>query len=119
MATLALAAIAGFVLGAANASGYESLPLAVAPVGAPWERLSRGFAQTCAGAADGALYCWGQRTGTYGDGVAALPTRIEHAQPFTAFSAGGTHACAIGADSLAYCWGGNAWGQVGQVPSDP
>jgi alpha-tubulin suppressor-like RCC1 family protein len=110
---------AGFVLGVANASGYESLPLAVTPVGAPWERLSRGYGQTCAGAGDGALYCWGQRTGAFGEGVAALPTRIESGQPFTAFSAGGTHACAIGADSHAYCWGGNAWGQVGQLPSDP
>jgi alpha-tubulin suppressor-like RCC1 family protein len=110
---------AGFVLGVANANGYTSLPLEVAPAGAQWERLSRGFAQTCVGAADGALYCWGQRTGEHGDGVAALPTRIESGQPFTAFSAGGTHACAVGADSLAYCWGGNAWGQVGQPPSDP
>jgi len=110
---------AGFELGVATAVGYESLPLAVAPVGAQWQQLSRGYAQTCAGAGDGALYCWGQRTGAFGDGVAALPTRIESSQPFTAFSAGGTHACAIGADSLAYCWGGNAWGQVGRPPSDP
>ena len=107
------------MLGVANAVGYESLPLSVAPVGAQWQYLSRGYAQTCAGAGDGALYCWGQRTGEFGEGVAALPTRIESTQPFTVFSAGGTHACAIGADSLAYCWGGNAWGQVGRPPSDP
>jgi alpha-tubulin suppressor-like RCC1 family protein len=107
------------VLGAVGADGYESLPLPVATTGAEWQRLSRGFGQTCAGAADGALYCWGQRTGEDGDDVAELPLRIEGDQPFTAFSAGGTHACAIGADSLAYCWGGNAWGQVGQPPSDP
>lgn len=110
---------AAFVLGVANTGAYQSLPLAVAPVGAPWERLSRGYAQTCAGNGDGALYCWGQRTGAFGEGIAALPTLIESSQPFTAFSAGGTHACAIGADGLAYCWGGNAWGQVGRLPSDP
>src|SRR6185503_8183596 len=110
---------AGFALGVAGTGAYESLPLAVTPVGAQWEQLSRGYAQTCAGAADGALYCWGQRTGEHGDAVAALPTRIESGQPFTAFSAGGTHACALGADSLAYCWGGNSWGQVGRPPSDP
>ena len=110
---------ASSVLGAADAEGYESLPLAVVTAGAQWQRLSRGFGQTCAGAVDGALYCWGQRTGPFGDDAVKLPTRIESGQPFTAFSAGGTHACAIGADSLAYCWGGNSWGQVGRPASDP
>ena len=94
-------------------------PLEVAAVGAQWVRLSRGYVQTCAGATDGALYCWGQYTGAPFAATAPVPTRIESSQAFTDFSAGGTHACAIGADRLAYCWGRNAWGQVGQPPSDP
>jgi alpha-tubulin suppressor-like RCC1 family protein len=110
---------AASVLGTADAVAYESLPLPVVTTGAQWQRLGRGFGQTCAGAADGALYCWGQRTGPEGDAAVKLPTRIESDQAFTAFSAGGTHACAIGADGLAYCWGGNSWGQVGRPPSDP
>jgi alpha-tubulin suppressor-like RCC1 family protein len=108
----------GFLLGAADPGSYVSLPQPVAAADTPWRRLSRGYAQTCGLAADGALDCWGQRTGS-GDTTAGLPTRIESAEPFTAVSAGGTHACAIGRDERAYCWGGNSWGQVGRPPSDP
>jgi alpha-tubulin suppressor-like RCC1 family protein len=107
-----------FLLGVGGGRGYQSLPLEVATTGAQWQRLTRGSGQTCAGAADGALYCWGYRATLVGD-VARLPTRIDSSQAFVAFSAGGTHTCAIGLDGLAYCWGANPWGQVGQPPSDP
>ena len=109
----------GSQLGAANAHGYEALPLPVVTAGSKWIALSRGYGQTCALTQDGELYCWGHRTAIDPLETAEAPLRIASSQAFVAFSAGGTHACAIGADAFAYCWGSNSWGQVGRPPSDP
>ena len=57
-----------------------SAPIAVGVPGQAWASVSTGSAHTCALAADGTLWCWGDNSdgqlGTGSGGVQLLPTRV-------------------------------------------
>jgi hypothetical protein len=93
--------------------------------------LAAGRAHTCAIAANGGLYCWGQndlgQTATSDTsshcGVQAVicrPVPVATGFPLSAadsgivdLSAGGSHACALVAGGRLYCWGDNQFGELG------
>lgn len=67
---------------------------------------------TCAVDSEGALYCWGARTG-------AEPTPIDVPTPVSFVAVSDLHACAIAGGDV-YCWGANALGQLGRgFPGSP
>lgn len=58
----------------------------------------------------GEVYCWGAGfQGELGDGkfnsISVVPTRVEHAEPFTQLAATRTRTCALTAAGEVYCWG--------------
>lgn len=79
--------------------------------------LAAGGNHTCALAATGEAWCWGDRF-SLGDGIdyelqlgpirpvpVAMPTGVT----FSAISAGAEHTCALATDGSAWCWGGLMW----------
>ncbi len=81
--------------------------------------ISAGAHGTCAWAASGAMYCWGDNaSGQLGDG-----TRIHRRTPSRVVLASGqaivdvslwqNYGCAAAADGAAWCWGNNGAGQIG------
>jgi len=103
-----------------NRSGASvTAPAAVAmPADTRFVQIAAGAAHTCALAAGGALYCWGDNgSGQLGNGSAGgsagAPTLIAAAGPFAAVTAGSAHTCALTTGGAAWCWGANASGQLG------
>jgi alpha-tubulin suppressor-like RCC1 family protein len=81
--------------------------------------VSAGDSLTCALAADGAAWCWGDnRFGQLGIGSIASgdgPQRVIAPEgALTTVSAGGRHACGI-ASGTTYCWGEDSLGQLGNA----
>jgi len=76
-----------------------------------------GNDHTCALAAGGHAYCWGDNWfGQLGDGSNQWrysPVRVAGNRTFTQITAGHYHTCGIAVDSTVYCWGRNDWGQLG------
>jgi alpha-tubulin suppressor-like RCC1 family protein len=75
------------------------------------------FRHTCALAADGRVWCWGEN-GLGQLGVAALaqspsPIGSSDAPAFAGVSAGGTFTCARTAGGVVECWGSGARGRLG------
>lgn len=79
--------------------------------------IGAGGFHTCALAADGRAWCWGNNwSGALGDGTAAaqlVPTAVSGGHAFTAISGGGRHTCAVTAAGDVWCWGANGGGQLG------
>lgn len=82
------------------------LPQAVA-ISEPVERVSSGYASTCAVARDGTWYCWG------GSQTSAAPPVLLTSTPVRGISTGAGHWCAFTAAGEAVCRGGNGLGQLG------
>jgi alpha-tubulin suppressor-like RCC1 family protein len=78
-----------------------------------------GSEHSCALAADGAVFCWGEgRWGQIGSpaGVASsVPLRIEWNIALSQIVAGSMHTCGLTAAGGAYCWGVNTRGQIGNA----
>jgi len=77
------------------------------------DTISAGGTIAC-GLASGAVYCWGQGSGTgLGDTHNATPTLVGGLPTAKAVAAGYQHACALDTTGLAWCWGYNLTGQLG------
>lgn len=125
---------------------YGRLHNRYTPAPVDFSELFRGVAggnrHTCALAADGTAYCWGDnRRGQLGIGftngpelcdgngcsttpvevvrgtfvLSATPVRSGSNGPlrFSAVTTGNNHSCGITTEGTAYCWGDNDYGQLG------
>ena len=103
--------------GAPNAS--RSVPVEVGGGATTWTTVATGYAHTCAGRANGRLYCWGSDSdGQLGNGApnAGRPAPVlvaGGATNWATVSAGGLHTCARKTIGRLYCWGRDLNGQLG------
>ena len=103
-----------------DAQVQTNVPVQVEEIGAA-VGISAGKRHTCAIAADGELWCWGQNnSGVLGIGQPehevsrrTVPTRVAGIDSVIAVSAGNNHTCAVSDDGRVYCWGHNFSGQIG------
>jgi alpha-tubulin suppressor-like RCC1 family protein len=95
----------GRITGASEVVVAAPDPAAGRPV-----QVAVGKAHTCAVAADGAVFCWGENgDAQLGDDTvldAATPVRVEALGPAVAVAAGDAHTCALLRDGSVWCWGG-------------
>ncbi|MBL8984609.1 MAG: hypothetical protein JNL26_20650, partial [Gemmatimonadetes bacterium] len=81
--------------------------------------VSAGSDHSCAIAAGGAAYCWGDNTsgqlGTGGTTDSPSPQLVSGSLSFRSISVGARHTCAVTTANTAYCWGSDAEGQLGAV----
>lgn len=93
-----------------------------------FQRLDGGGTHAC-GIQDGVGYCWGARSGSYGqlgNGTfygSSTPSRVAGGITFRLlrpYRGNNTdaHTCGIAADDVAYCWGNNRMGQLGTTAPD-
>jgi len=92
------------------------------PTGTALLSIAAGEHNTCAIAASGELFCWGDNIrGQVGVGNAdpqPLPIMVD-VGPWSSIAVGQYHACGLKSDGSLWCWGGNARGQLGLgVPGD-
>jgi alpha-tubulin suppressor-like RCC1 family protein len=84
--------------------------------------ISTGGTHSCALAADGTAYCWGNNTwGQLGDSSTVsrvAPARVRNAPPFASLAAGTDHTCGLTAAAIAFCWGRNESGELGLGSED-
>jgi alpha-tubulin suppressor-like RCC1 family protein len=90
-----------------------------------FESVSAGDRHTCAIAAGGTTYCWGDnefgqagRPGLMQFSVASTlfypkPVPVAEGFAFVAITTGGLHSCGLTAAGAAYCWGYNGVGSLG------
>ena len=87
-----------------------------APTFAP-NLVAAGQYHSCALAADGAAYCWGNNlSGQLGNGTrsgSAVPVAVAGGHAFAQIVAGNAHSCALEADGTAWCWGSTLAGALG------
>lgn len=88
--------------------------------GLTYSSISAGSDHTCAVAAEGIAYCWGDNEdgrlgiGTLDNSVArAVPVRVTGGLIFASISAGRAHSCGITTADQGYCWGGDMTGALG------
>lgn len=78
--------------------------------------VAAGVHNTCAIAASGELFCWGDNTrGQVGVGNTdpqPLPVLVDPG-PWSSVAIGQFHVCGLKSDGSLWCWGGNARGQLG------
>jgi alpha-tubulin suppressor-like RCC1 family protein len=126
--TLALAASSLFPIGAGGQRGLcgtRSTAACTAP-GFVFQKVSAGFAHSCAVEQDGKVACWGDgRKGALGSGqqaISRLPQRVSSAEAFIDVAAGGDYSCARTAQGRVFCWGSErvvpGWPEVGTVPRE-
>ncbi len=93
----------------------QYIPIAVSG-GLSFTQLTSGDIHTCAIAAGGSAYCWGDNANGqlgYPIGRTYSPVPVVGGLTFTQISAGYTHTCGVTSGGSAYCWGNNGWGQLG------
>ncbi|HEX8361928.1 MAG TPA: hypothetical protein VF613_17545 [Longimicrobium sp.] len=94
------------------------VPLRVA-VPAPVKAVAVGTAHTCALAADGRVFCWGEnRQGSFGVPGSIVrssgtPRLMDTRLRFTTISGWSGTTCGVATDGVAFCWGINDHGQGG------
>lgn len=89
--------------------------------GTSYERattIEAGSSRTCAIAASGLTYCWGEASyGALGDGQSSVhrnhPTPVRNLSNAIALGLGDNHTCAIIQGGSVKCWGNNDAGQLG------
>jgi alpha-tubulin suppressor-like RCC1 family protein len=110
-----------------NASTTDSpVPVAVTlPAGVSgFVKVTAGGSHSCALAATGAAYCWGEDgQGQIGNGPAgssATPVAVTlpgGVSGFEELTAGGLHTCGLTAAGAGYCWGDDSIFQLGNGPA--
>ncbi|MFI5213355.1 MAG: RCC1 domain-containing protein, partial [Gemmatimonadales bacterium] len=110
-------------LGARGAE-QSATPLAVtAPSGVSFTTLWVGPSHSCALAANGTLYCWGDNSsGQIGNGStsnAETPAVVQTPVPLKSVALGTSHTCGLAATGAAWCWGSNTSGQLGLGAAAP
>lgn len=95
----------------------SAVPVTVAAMPTPVGSAAIGNLHTCAVAASGTAYCWGEgQHGQLGNGTTADTTTPN---PVTGISSavqicnGSQHTCALKSDRTVACWGNNSYGQLG------
>jgi len=97
----------------------RTVPTRVSGVPGDMVGVVAGGLSTCAWNVAGALYCWGQRTGTAVSPsntprlVTGIPPVRDVALSTSHLYFSADHGCAIGTDDTAWCWGDNALSQLG------
>ncbi|AKF09285.1 regulator of chromosome condensation RCC1 [Sandaracinus amylolyticus] len=92
-------------------------PTPVLALPEPAVEIAAGGLHTCARAASGAVYCWGDNaTGQLGDGSTTerhAPVRVTGLPVAASLSLGASHSCATTTDGRVFCWGDGADGRLG------
>jgi alpha-tubulin suppressor-like RCC1 family protein len=90
------------------------------PVSGPeaYSSISAGYSHTCAIAANGKTYCWGENAdgelGDAGNIDSSIPVLVNTGVvAYTSIAAGNNFSCGIQANGSAYCWGSNGNGNLG------
>ncbi len=95
----------------------ERSPIEVDAAGVKFSKIYAGGTHSCALAAGGKAYCWGDnRAGQVGDGSSSdrtKPVEVATGLSFEELSLGTSHTCGRTGGGAIYCWGGNGRGQVG------
>jgi alpha-tubulin suppressor-like RCC1 family protein len=94
-----------------------------APITSHWRQLATGGGHTCALAAGGDAFCWGQNDrGQIGVPLSVayrtVAGRAAHPLVFEQVGTGVVHSCGRGADGRVHCWGSNFLEQLGN-PAAP
>lgn len=112
-------------LGDGNTNTTTATPVSVDVAGKQVSQVSAGYSHTCALAADGTVYCWGQNdwgqcgTGATDAGFSAAdvltPTQVQGLTgKALEVEAGTNHTCALIEGGSVMCWGADDRGQLGQ-----
>ena len=102
------------VVGDSTTQDRPTPTLVRAPAGVSFVAITAAYEHTCALAASGVTYCWGDNQfGEVGDGSGSLQlTPVAVAAPpgvsFVSIDAGGFHTCGITQSGNVYCWGPEA-----------
>lgn len=100
----------------------QRAPVAVRGLDGPMVAVSAGYGHTCALAAGGRVYCWGQNLfGQLGNGDthnSTTPTEVSGLQGAVAIAAGAEFTCALLSSGQVQCWGQNSAGQLGAPAPD-
>jgi alpha-tubulin suppressor-like RCC1 family protein len=100
-------------------------PVQVAGGVRTWVGVSAGYSHTCGRRSSRRVFCWGDDvSGQLGNGGtamdAAMPVQIAGGRTdWVGVSAGGFHNCARRSSGQLFCWGQDAFGALGDGPSNP
>jgi alpha-tubulin suppressor-like RCC1 family protein len=89
------------------------------PTSGAWTQVVAGDLFTCALAADGAAWCWGQgslgQLGNHATIAQTTPARVAGGITFGSLAAGSSHVCGVTAAGAVWCWGYDDYGELGLV----
>jgi alpha-tubulin suppressor-like RCC1 family protein len=84
--------------------------------GHSFRQVSVGRNHTCGVTTEDQAYCWGENSGSLGDGSTvnrSSPVPVAGGREFRQVEAGYFHSCGVTRGNRAFCWGSNTYGQLG------